>query len=94
MKKWVVGLVCGLMMSACSMRPTSFEGVSHAEPQTIASLIGQPRSAIHSRFGTPTLSRNEQNKTLWSYQSDSCALLIFFDETGICRHAETRGKCR
>lgn len=90
------GLVLGLvlMMTACSMRPTSFEGVTHAKPQTVASLIGQTQADIHTRFGVPTLSRNEQNNTLWSYQSNSCALLVFFDEMDICRYAETRGKCQ
>lgn len=94
MKRLIFGGFCIFILTACSMRPTSFEGVTHAKPQTIASLIEQTRADIHSRFGAPTLSRNEQNNTVWSYQSNSCALLVFFDEMGICRYAETRGKCQ
>lgn len=94
MKQWGFVLGLTLMATACSMRPTSFEGVTHAKPQTVASLVGQTQAEIHTRFGMPTLSRNEQNSTLWSYQSNSCALLVYFDETDICRHAETRGKCQ
>lgn len=88
----VLGLV--IILTGCSLRPKSFAGVSHAKPQTVASLVGQNRSDIHAHFGKPVLSRTEKVNTLWSYQSDSCALLVYFDKMGICRHAETRGKCQ
>lgn len=76
------------------MRPHSFEGIEHARPQVLASLIGQNRSEIYDRFGAPILYRNEETRVLWSYQSNACAMLIYFDEMGICRHAETRGICQ
>ncbi|MBR5129688.1 MAG: hypothetical protein IKV03_00480 [Alphaproteobacteria bacterium] len=94
MKYFVLSLGIMGMITGCSMRPKSFEGVVHARPQAVASLIGQSRTQIHSRFGVPTLSRTEKTQSLWSYQSDSCALLIYFDKIGVCQYAETRGKCQ
>ena len=94
MKRLIIVLGLIGILTGCSFRPRSFEDVSHAQPQTVASLVGQTRADIHAHFGTPILSRTEKNRTLWSYQASSCALLVYFDETGICRHAETRGKCQ
>ena len=94
MKQWVI--IFGLVgiLAGCSMRPKSFEGVSHAKPQIVVSLIGKSQKDIYKKFGEPALSRVEKSTLLWSYQADSCALLVYFDETNICRHAETRGKCQ
>lgn len=82
------------VLTGCSMRSKSFEGVSHAAPQTVTSFVGQTRADIHAHLGMPTLSRTEKISTLWSYQANSCALLVYFDNLGICRHAEIRGKCQ
>ena len=94
MKQLIIVLSFIGILTGCSMRPKSFEGVSHARPQTIASLVGQSRTDIHAHFGAPALSRTEKESTLWSYQAHSCALLVYFDKTGTCRYAETRGKCQ
>lgn len=94
MKHLMIALGFIGILTGCSIRPKSFEGVSHAVPQTVASLVGQTRADIYSDFGTPRLTRTEKASTLWSYQANSCALLVYFDETGVCRHAETRGQCQ
>lgn len=83
-----------LCVAACSDRPKSFQGVHHAAPKSVSSLLGQTRTDIHGRFGKPTASRVEDGRALWTYRKGTCSTLIYFDAKGIVKHAETRGECK
>lgn len=94
MKTRLCVLCMVVALAACSHRPTSFEGIEHPEPQKVSSLVGQNRTQIHGVFGSPIVSRTENEHSVWSYQTKTCAMLVYFDKDGICRHAETRGNCQ
>ena len=94
MVRFITVLSISLLAMGCSMRPRSFEGIKHAPPQKIKALTGQSQKQVHKKFGAPMIKRYEGSCTLWSYQSDACAMLVYFDENNVCQHAETRGICQ
>lgn len=90
---WI--LILGtITISGCSIYPSKFQGSKHASEKHISSLIGKDRTFVEKKFGMPQLIRQENKNALWSYQSNACALLVYFNHEGVCQHAETRGICQ
>lgn len=80
-----------LMLSACSTKPTSPEGIEHPAPKKVTELVGKNRGQIHNIMGGPAVTRVEEEYTLWSYAPDDThAVLVYFDKAGLCQHAEIR----
>lgn len=94
MIKYILMLALLACVSACSDRPKSFQGVHHPAPKSVSALVGQTRNEIHARYGKPQATRVEDGQALWTYRKETCSTLIYFNEKGTVKHAETRGVCK
>lgn len=61
--------------------------------ENLPMLQGRTMSQIRSEFGKPAVVHLEENASLWTYNKDQCACLIFFDKAKVVQHAELRGQC-
>lgn len=89
--KFLVAFCFLLLVTACSNKPLAPDGSEHPAPKKVSELVGKNRGQIHRIMGGPSVTRVEEEYTLWSYAPDDThAVLVYFDQAGLCQHAEIR----
>ena len=71
-----------LLLTACSFTP-----------QMGQDLIGQKKTFVKKKLGSPTVSRTEEPNQIWSYRIENCSLLVYFNKEDIVQFIDHSGDC-
>ena len=62
-------------------------------PKTGQDLIGQKKSVVQKKLGTPIVSRTESPNKIWSYRIEDCSLLVYLNQDDIVQYVDHSGDC-